>query len=170
MALLLISDEGSCLIIPDFEPEVAKRLLQRVYLTNDETEIDDDDTLSSKVDELATLLGIKSSVVVDVTIGVHPADVKRESLESRLEQLKSYNSGLSITRHDDTSVVEVDVDVDVDADNDVDEFVEPAINFAIRSTKRLKRLGKLLRGSGSKIVVLKAPGKERFLSDTFCLT
>ena len=159
--LVFFSDECCCLIIPDFEPQVVEKLLERVYLSNDEADNDGDDIMSTKVDELATLLGIRSAVVVDVTIDVNPADVKRETLESRLEQLKSFNSGLSVTRRDNSDVVEVEVDVDVAADDDGDEFEEPAINFAIRSTKKLKRLGKLLKGSGGKIVILKAPGNAK---------
>jgi len=51
-------------------------------------------------------------------------------------------------------------DDNTDLNGNGDDYEEPAINFAIRSTKRLKRLGKLLKGSGGKIVVLKAPGNS----------
>jgi hypothetical protein len=80
---------------------VVEKLLQRIYISNDASE-KDAKAKTSAVDKLAYLLGINASVDIrddtKCSVDFNFADIKGESLESRLEQLKMFNAGLRISR------------------------------------------------------------------------
>ncbi len=99
--LFAIFPGESCILLPDFEARVVEKLLQRIYISNDASE-KDAKAKTSAVDKLASLLGINASVDIrddtKCSVDFNFADIKGESLESRLEQLKMFNSGLRISR------------------------------------------------------------------------
>ena len=154
MIKLRLFPGDSCLVLPDFTSEIVEKLLRLIYVVN----VDLDDSSTTDISLLASHLGIKKAVfnvedwndVTELTVDINPLHIKAETLENRLEQLK--NIGLSIYKGRDS------IEKNYTFRDEV-EFLEPAINFAIRSSRRLKKLGQLLKGSGGQIVVLKAPGK-----------
>ena len=155
MFFILFAEE-SCLILPDFSPEIVEKFLQTCYLVQDHSGAAD-------LEELASVLGIgkplsntASSKTVRSTESVKPTNTDNNlCLESKIKQLRAVNSGLSIIKGEEIIVQGEKRKRRIDPEND--------ITSPVARGKRATKIDRLMASSEGKLVVLRTPGINDYI-------
>ena len=155
MFFILFAEE-SCLILPDFSPEIVEKFLQTCYLVQDHSGAAD-------LEELASVLGIgkplsntASSKTVRSTESVKPTNTDNNlCLESKIKQLRAVNSGLSIIKGEEIIVQGEKRKRRIDPETD--------ITSPVPRGKRATKIDRLMASSEGKLVVLRTPGINDYI-------
>ena len=150
--------EESCLILPDFSPEIVEKFLQTCYLVQDHSGAAD-------LEELASVLGIgiplsdtasSKTTPVRSTESVKPTNTDNNlCLESKIKQLRAVNSGLSIIKGEEIIVQGEKRKRRIDPEND--------ITSPVARGKRATKIDRLMASSEGKLVVLRTPGINDYI-------